>query len=127
MTNSTHWEKTQIAANSNPNKITNWNGCRERKSMSLKLWKRHVLTMRYPAATMMSIQVMQLQSEEIGSPPEKCTTAAMTPAPAGMGIPTKYFFPGLPGFEGCGFNAMLNRAKRLAPAIKNRKLEMEPS
>ena len=37
MTNNTGREKTQIAAISNANKITNWNGCRERKSMSLKL------------------------------------------------------------------------------------------
>src|ERR1700691_1563845 len=83
--------------------------------------------MRYPAATMISIQVMQLHSEEIGSPSEKCTTAAMTPAPAGMGMPTKYFFPGRPGFEGCGLEVMLKRAKRLAPAIKNKKLAMAPS
>src|SRR5580698_10108093 len=83
--------------------------------------------MRYPAATMMSIQVMQLHSEEIGSPPEKCTTAATTPAPAGMGIPTKYFFPGRPGFEGCGLVAMLKRARRLAPAIRNRKAAIAPN
>src|SRR5271170_6100297 len=83
--------------------------------------------MRYPAATMMSIQVMQLHSEEIGSPEEKCTTAAMTPAPAGIGMPTKYFFPGRPGLEGCGFEVMLKRARRLAPAMRNRKLAMAPS
>src|ERR1700681_849820 len=76
---------------------------------------------------MMSIQVMQLHNEEIGSPAEKCTTAAITPAPAGMGMPTKYFFPGRPGFDGCGFFAILNRARRLAPAIKKAKQAIDPS
>ena len=45
----------------------------------------------------------------------------MTPAPAGMGIPTKYFFPGRPGFEGWGLVVILKRARRLAPAIKKQK------
>src|SRR5580658_7399035 len=83
--------------------------------------------MRYPAATMMSIQVMQLHKEEIGSPPEKCTTAAITPAPAGIGMPTKYFFPGRPGFEGCGLLVMLKRARRLAPAIRNKNAAIAPN
>src|SRR5579862_4356052 len=75
----------------------------------------------------MSIQVMQLHKELIGSPAEKCTTAAITPAPAGIGIPTKYFLPGRPGFEGCGLLVMLKRARRLAPAIRNKKLAMAPN
>src|SRR6202451_2991783 len=83
--------------------------------------------MRYPAATMMSIQVMQLHNEEIGSPPEKCTTAAITPAPAGMGMPTKYFFPGRPGLEGCAFVVMLHLGSRLAAAVRKRKLASSPS
>src|SRR6202043_1436109 len=70
---------------------------------------------------------MQLHSEAIGSPPEKCTTAATTPAAAGMGMPTKYFFPGRPGFEGCGLLVILNRARRLAPAMRNRKLAIAPN
>src|SRR5271167_658853 len=76
---------------------------------------------------MTSIHAMQLHNEETGSPREKCTTAAITPAPAGIGIPTKYFFPGRPGFDGCGFDAMLKRARRLAPAIRKRKLETAPN
>ena len=31
--------------------------------------------------------------------PLKCTTAAITPAPAGIGMPTKYFRPGRPGLR----------------------------
>src|SRR5580765_6130159 len=62
-----------------------------------------------------------------GSPPKKCTTAAITPAPAGIGIPTKYFLPGRPGFEGCGLLEILKRARRLAPAIRNRKLAIAPN
>src|SRR3984957_19880818 len=83
--------------------------------------------MRYPTATTISIQVSAVHQEAIGSPSEKCTTAAITPAPAGIGIPTKYFFPGRPGFEGCGLLVMLKRARRLAPAIRKRKLAMAPN
>ena len=86
-----------------------------------------MLTIRYPTATTISIQVIAVHQEVMGSPSEKCTTAAMTPAPAGIGMPTKYFFPGRPGFEGCGLLVMLKRAKRLAPAIRNRKLAMAPN
>src|SRR5947207_4193691 len=42
-------------------------------------------------------------------------------------MPTKYFLPGRPGFEGCGFLVMLKRANRLAPAIRKRKLATAPS
>src|SRR5437868_14486389 len=62
-----------------------------------------------------------------GSPAEKWTTAAITPAPAGIGMPTKYFFPGRPGFDGCGLAVMLKRASRLVPAMRNRKLAMAPN
>src|SRR5690349_4111629 len=78
-------------------------------------------------ATTSSIQTKDVHQDAIGSPREKCTTAAITPAPAGIGIPTKYFFPGRPGFEGCGLLVILKRARRLAPAIKNRKLAMAPN
>src|SRR4029077_12182633 len=70
---------------------------------------------------------MAVHQDMTGSPTERWTTAAMTPAPAGMGIPTKYFFPGRPGFDGCGFDVMLKRARRLAPAIRNKKLAMAPN
>src|SRR6202021_3442307 len=73
-----------------------------------------------------SSQVTAVTHELKGSPLEKWPTAAMTPAPAGIGMPTKYFLPGRPGFDGCGFFAMLKRAKRLAPAIRNAKLAMDP-
>src|SRR5579872_5808605 len=42
-------------------------------------------------------------------------------------MPTKYFLPGRPGFDGCGLLVILKRASRLAPAIRNRKLAMAPS
>src|SRR6202021_3141835 len=74
-----------------------------------------------------SSQVTAVTHELKGSPLEKWTTAAMTPAPAGIGMPTKYFLPGRPGFEGCGLLVMLNRARRLAPAIRNRKLAIAPN
>src|ERR1700689_3434135 len=83
--------------------------------------------MRYPAATMIAIHTMEVHKAATGSPAEKWTTAAITPAPAGIGMPTKYFFPGRPGFEGCGLLVMLNRARRLAPAIKNKKAAIAPS
>src|SRR6185312_496550 len=89
--------------------------------------KRQVLTIRYETAITINNQATAIDQEKIGSPAEKCTTAATTPAPAGIGMPTKYFFPGRPGFEGCGFIAMLKRASRLAPAIKNRKLAIAPN
>src|SRR5712692_8828555 len=70
---------------------------------------------------------MAIHQDGIGSPLEECTTAAMTPAPAGIGMPTKYFLPGRPGFDGCGLVVMLKRARRLAPAIRKRKLAMAPN
>src|ERR1700730_1673710 len=75
----------------------------------------------------MASQVIAVYQESSGTPPWQGTTAAITPAPAGMGIPTKYFFPGLPGFDGCGFVVMLKRARRLAPAIKNKNAAIAPS
>src|ERR1700689_3382661 len=83
--------------------------------------------MRYPAATMIAIHTMEVHKAATGSPAEKWTTAAITPAPAGIGMPTKYFFPGRPGFDGCGFVVMLKRARRLAPAIRNRKAAIAPN
>src|SRR5579863_10708122 len=83
--------------------------------------------MRYPIVVTMAIQVSAVYQDSNGSPPEKCTTAAITPAPAGIGMPTKYFLPGRPGFEGCGLLVILNRARRLAPAIKNKKLAIAPN
>src|SRR6476619_5403357 len=78
-------------------------------------------------ATTSSIQTSDVHHDAIGSPREKCTTAAITPAPAGIGIPTKYFLPGRPGLEGCGLLEILKRARRLAPAIRNRKLAIAPN
>src|ERR1700680_1744572 len=75
----------------------------------------------------MASQVNAVYHDSRGSPAVKCTTAAITPAPAGMGMPTKYFFPGRQGFEGCGLVVMLKRARRLAPGIRKRKLAMAPS
>src|SRR5258707_1752698 len=85
------------------------------------------MTIRYPRATTISIQVSAVHQEVMGSPMEKCPTAAITPAPAGMGMPTKYFLPGRPGFDGCGLLVMLNRARRLAPAIRNKKQAIAPN
>src|SRR5258708_28955248 len=83
--------------------------------------------MRYAIAATINNQVSAVYQDVIGSPAAKCTTAAITPAPAGIGMPTKYFFPGRPGLEGCGFEVMLNRARRLAPAIRNKKLAIAPN
>src|SRR5579884_957984 len=83
--------------------------------------------MRYAASTTTINQVIEDPHHTSGSPFEKWTTAATTPAPAGIGMPTKYFFPGRPGFEGWGLVEILKRARRLAPAIRNRKLAIAPS
>src|SRR5438309_10583216 len=83
--------------------------------------------MRYATATTNKIQVKEVHHDVIGSPSQRWTPAAITPAPAGIGMPTKYFLPGRPGFEGCGFLVMLKRANRLAPAIRKRKLATAPS
>src|SRR5256885_2293091 len=95
--------------------------------MSLKLGKRQVLTMRKEMATIRAPQVMESHHQVTGCPRVKCTTAATTPAPPGIGMPTKYLLPGLPGFEGCGFLVILKRAKRLAPAVRKIKLAIMPS
>ena len=47
----------------------------------------------------MADQARAVYADASGSPAVKCTTAAMTPAPAGIGMPTKYFFPGRPGIR----------------------------
>src|SRR5437588_6641116 len=87
----------------------------------------HCQAYRSSNASGINSQETAVHQYAIVSPPEKCTTAAITPAPAGIGMPTKYFFPGRPGFDGCGLVVMLKRANRLAPAIKNKKLAMAPS
>ena len=59
--------------------------------------------MRKAQATSSANQTADHHQTASGSPLAKWTMAATTPAAAGMGIPTKYFLPGRPGFEGCGF------------------------
>src|SRR5437016_12598037 len=103
------------------------NVCGLCRSIPLKLAKRQVLTIRNAVAMISAPQMSDVHHCVTGSPPAKCTTAAITAAPPGMGIPTKYFFPGLPGFEGCGFFAMLNRVSRLAPAVRNMKRATNPN
>src|SRR5207253_4737059 len=83
--------------------------------------------MRYATATTNKIQVKEVHHDVIGSPSQRWTPAAITPAPAGIGMPTKYFLPGRPGFEGWGLLVILKRASRLAPAIRNRKLAIAPN
>src|SRR5437588_11786489 len=87
----------------------------------------HCQAYRSSNASGINSQETAVHQDAIGSPPEKCTTAAITPAPAGIGMPTKYFLPGRPGFDGCGLAVMLKRARRLVPAIRNRKLAMAPN
>src|SRR6266566_7670337 len=83
--------------------------------------------MRYATATTNKIQVKEVHHDVIGSPSQRWTPAAITPAPAGIGMPTKYFLPGRPGFDGCGLAVMLKRARRLVPAMRKRKLAMAPN
>src|SRR5580658_10042157 len=83
--------------------------------------------MRYPTTTTIMTQLIEVHQEVTGSPEAKWTIAAITPAPAGIGMPTKYFLPGRPGLDGCGFFAMLKRARRLAPAIRKAKQAIDPS
>ena len=83
--------------------------------------------MRKAHATSSASQMTDHHQMASGSPWAKWTMAATTPAAAGMGIPTKYFLPGRPGFEGWGFTWMLKRARRLAPAIMNMKVAMAPN
>src|SRR5580700_7726177 len=83
--------------------------------------------MRYPTTTTIMTQLIEVHQEVTGSPEAKWTIAAITPAPAGIGMPTKYFLPGRPGLDGCGFFAMLKRARRLAPAIRNAKQAIDPN
>src|SRR5947207_2141558 len=97
------------------------------QSMFLGLKKRQVLTMRKPMAKINAIQATVTPQARTGSPPARCTMEAMTPAPAGIAIPTKYFLPGRPGLEGCGFSWMLKRARRLAPATRYRNVITPPS
>src|SRR5581483_11333095 len=86
-----------------------------------------VLTIKYATSPIRHSHRADHHRDDIGTPSVKCTTAAITPAPAGIGMPTKYFFPGLPGLVGCGLLVILNLARRLAPAIINRKLAIAPS
>src|SRR5437763_14500283 len=83
--------------------------------------------MRYPTAATIASHVKAVYQEWLGSPSWKCTTAAITPAPAGIGIPTKYFFPGRPGFDGCGLEVILKRPRRLALATRTIKQQMPPN
>src|SRR2546427_12563566 len=72
-------------------------------------------------------QLSAVHHEIIGTPSVKCTTAAITPAAAGIGRPTKNFFPGRPGLEGGGLGVMLKRANRPAPAMRKAKQKIEPN
>src|SRR5678816_3360843 len=103
------------------------NGCLLRKSMLLALQKRQVLTIRNPSTTTNAIHIGESHHTVMGAPEAKCTVAAMQPAPPGIGIPTKYFFPGRPGFDGWGFSEILKRASREAPAARNRKQTIAPN
>src|SRR6266568_5739454 len=88
--------------------------------MFFELQKRQVLTIRNPQNAMKPHQTADIHQLESGAPSQKWMTAARQPAPAGIGIPTKYFRPGRPGFIGCGLSWMLNRASLAAPATRNR-------
>src|SRR5438270_10942277 len=116
-----------MAAKIAPMKMKLRKGCRLRRSISLKLGKRQVLTMRNEMATISAPQASERLHQVAGWPRVKWTTAATTPAAPGMGMPRKYLLPGRPGLEGCGFLVMLKRARRLAPAVRKIKLAMMPS
>ena len=78
-------------------------GCRLRSLSPFVLKNRHVLTIKNEQATISPHHKIACHQVSTGSPFEKCTTEARTPAAAGIGMPTKYFLPGRPGFEGSGF------------------------
>src|SRR6185312_15438655 len=86
----------------------------------------HVLTMRKATMTTSAVQTSASHQKLMGWPEVRWTVEAITPAPAGIGMPTKYFLPGLPGLEGCGFTWILNRASLLAPATRNKKDANKP-
>src|SRR5581483_12338589 len=83
--------------------------------------------MRKPVRKTNAAHTSDIHQLKSGAPLVKWTVAAITPAPAGMGIPTKYFRPGRPGLEGCGLFWMLKRARRLAPAMRKAKLATAPN
>src|SRR5216684_1948112 len=83
--------------------------------------------MRKDTARIMAIHIRASHQKLIGSPPLRCTVAAITPAPAGIGMPTKYFLPGRPGFDGLGLCWILKRASRLAPATRKTKDAISPN
>src|SRR3954470_3566871 len=97
MKNKTYCEYRAIPAIRAAKPMIIVNGCCFLQSIPLRLGKRHVLTSRKPVAKISSAQIADSHQIRIGSPFEKCTTEAITPAPAGVGMPTKYFCPGLPG------------------------------
>src|SRR5882757_10277577 len=71
------------------------NGCRLRSLRPFVLKNRQVLTMKNEHATISPHQSIACHQSSTGWPLEKCTTEARTPAAAGIGMPTKYFLPGL--------------------------------
>ena len=92
----------------------------------MPLQKRQLLTIKKPVKRIRHNHTRAIHGFVIGEPFSKWMTDARTPAPAGIGMPTKYFLPGRPGFRGCGLTLMLNRASLLAPQIRKMKHTKTP-
>ena len=91
--------------------------------ISFPLQKRQVLTISRPIEKTSIIHMMATRQLGTGVPEKKWTTAAITPAAAGMGMPTKYFRPGRPGFLGNRLTPMLKRARRPGAAEQKEKAD----
>src|ERR1022692_5237305 len=97
------------------------------KLIPLKLWYRHVLTIRKPNSASSSSHATDTGHHTSGCESQAHTTAAASAAAAGIGSPTKYLRSGRPGFLGTGFTCTLNRARRHAPHSRNRKAIKYPA
>src|SRR5579862_1891781 len=95
-------------------------GRRRRKSNALKLGYLTLLTIKNPRTPTITSQ-RRLHGQSGTDHLMQWTSAAITPAPAGMGRPTKC----LRSLEGFPVST-LNRASRAAPQIRNAKVTTQP-
>src|SRR3954449_2054633 len=89
-------------------------GCGFEILICLKLGYRQELTISKDTIPSKINQITEKKKERTGDGSTK-TTAATKPAAAGIGMPTKYFRSGRPGFFGIGLVCTLKRANLTAP------------